>query len=373
MSERKKICVITCTRAEYGCLKRLIDLLSKDVDLLLQLVVGGAHLSQNQGYTIQQIGADGFKADAILDYLKFGNTDVDVVKSMALCQSECAEVFERLKPDAIVVLGDRYELLPICSSALVLRIPIVHISGGDVTIGAIDNEIRNAVTMMADVHFAGSGDSAHNIIRMRGNDERVYNVGELGLENLHSSNLLSRQELHGLYGWDMDKKWLLVTLHPETKQTTEYNLQMAESLMRYLSKLNDSQVIVTYANTDHDGELMNKIYQQYAEQSNDIFAYPSLGQRNYNSAMNQAYCVMGNSSSGIIEAPFLSKPVINIGRRQEGRYKSPDIVDVPVCTVEALQDAFMIIANIHPQPDYYWGDGKSSQKMLELIKQYLSK
>lgn len=368
---KHKIAVITCTRAEYGYLKRVMRLVEVDADLELQLVAGGAHLRQEQGYTLHMIEEDGFRIDAKLDYLQFDNTEKGIVEAMALCQKQCAEVFSNLMPDAIVVLGDRYELLPICSAALVMRIPIVHISGGDVTEGAIDNEIRNAITMMADLHFPGTEDSAANIRRMRNTSQHIYAVGEPSIENLAKEQLLTKQELSDTFGWDAAKPWYVVTLHPETKLTLQENIAMARTMMQVLAEQQDAQVIVTLANTDCGGEEMNAVYKEYAEQYEHIYVYPSLGQKNFNSAMAQAYCVMGNSSSGIVEAPFLAVPVINIGLRQEGRHRCSNIIDVPECTEASLRAALAQIPTMHPQSDTYWGDGNTSQKIVDTIKDFL--
>lgn len=369
---KHKITVITCTRAEYGYLKRVMRLVEDDADLELQLVVGGAHLCLDQGYTLRMIEEDGFRVDAQLDYLQFDNTEKGIVESMALCQKQCAEVYAQLMPDAIVVLGDRYELLPICSAALIMRIPIVHISGGDVTEGAIDNEIRNAITMMADMHFPGTEDSAANIRRMRNTMKHIYTVGEPSIENLAKEQLLMKQELSEKFGWDAAKPWIVVTLHPETKLTLQENIAMARTMMQVLAEQQDAQVIVTLANTDCGGVEMNAVYKEYAERYNHIYVYPSLGQKKFNSAMAQAYCVAGNSSSGIVEAPFLAVPVINIGLRQEGRHRCANIIDVPNCTEASLKAALAQIPTMHPQSDTYWGDGETSQKIVDQIKDYLA-
>lgn len=365
-----KICVITCTRAEYGLLKNVVRCLKSTDGIECQLVVGGAHLLNSQGKTIQMIQDDGNDVDYVLDYLNDDDSEKGIVKSMARCIELCAACFDTLQPDMILVLGDRYELLPICSAALVMRIPIAHISGGDVTIGAIDNEIRNAVTMMADLHFPGTEEAATNIYRMRGDKINVHNVGEIGIENLANGIFVDRYELSEKYGWDTDKNWYLVTLHPETKMTTAENVEMAETLMRFLSKLKDAQIIVTYANADCGGQEMNRVYESYAEQNDNMFLYPSLGQANYNSTMKEAFCVIGNTSSGIIEAPFLAKPVINIGMRQEGRHRCPNIIDVPKCTEDNLRGAMIEIQTMHLSPDNYWGNGNSSIEIVKEIKHY---
>ena len=226
---KKKVCVITAARSEYGLMRWIIDAIYHDDDLELQLVVTGAHLSPEQGLTYKFIEEDGYPIAEKVPMLLSSNDEASIAKSMGVCSISLADTFNRLQPDIIVVLGDRYELLPIVSTALVMRIPVAHIGGGDITEGAIDDEVRNAVTMMSTLHFPGIEDAAHNIICMKGSDNHVYKVGELGLDSFKREELWNKAETAKSLHLEINKKWCLVTLHPETKLTLAENIQMAKS------------------------------------------------------------------------------------------------------------------------------------------------
>lgn len=369
---RKKICIVTTARSEYGLLQNIIRQVRDDKELQLQLVVGGAHLCAEQGHTYKMIEQDGYKITAKLDYLKYDDSSKGLVKSIGLCTQQCAEVFNELCPHLLVVLGDRYELLPICSAALLMHIPIAHLSGGDVTLGAIDNQVRNMVTMIADIHFPGSEESANRIHRMVGNNAYVYNVGEPGIENLARSNFIGRTELAEQLYLDISKKWFLVTLHPETKENINYNMLMARKMMESIMSAKE-EVIVTYANADEGGVQMNAYYEECAKRNPNVHVCKSLGQLRYNSMMKEAWCVVGNSSSGVIEAPFLGKPVINIGNRQLGRHMCANIINVPLFDANQIDLAIQDVEKMACYPDYYYGDGHVATKVVAILKQYLNK
>lgn len=326
--EKRKICIVTCARSEYGVLRPIINAIRADVSFELQLVVGGAHLCEEQGHTVDMILDDGYEIAGYLDYLQYDDSAEGLTKSMGLCMSQCADVFKMLKPDLLIVLGDRYELIPITSAALLQHIPIAHLSGGDITLGAVDNQVRNMVTMIADLHFPGCEASAENICRMRGDNSNIYNVGEPGLQNLKDTKLMTREELADSLQIDVNKKWVVVTLHTETCAPLQQSKLMAQKMMDALIHL-DAEIVVTYANADEGGAELNRYYEQCAAENNNIHVWKSLGQRRYNSVMKEAWCVVGNSSSGIVEAPFLGIPVVNIGNRQKGRYMSPCVINVP--------------------------------------------
>lgn len=370
--EKKKVCIVTCARSEYGVLRPIINAIRADVSFELQLVVGGAHLCEEQGHTVDMILDDGFEIAEYLDYLQYDDTAEGLTKSMGLCMSQCAEVFKTLNPDLLIVLGDRYELIPITSAALLQHIPIAHLSGGDITLGAIDNQVRNMVTMIADLHFPGCKASAENICRMRGDNSNIYNVGEPGLQNLKDTKLMTREELADSLQIDVNKKWVVVTLHTETCAPLQQSKLMAQKMMEALIHL-DAEVIVTYANADEGGAELNRYYEQCAVKNKNIHVWKSLGQRRYNSVMKEAWCVVGNSSSGIVEAPFLGIPVVNIGNRQKGRYMSPCVINVPEYDDNQIEAALNQIVNIERKPDFYFGDGEVANKVVERIKVFLNK
>lgn len=372
MDKKFKIAVITAARSEYGLLQWLITDLEEDSSVDLSLVVTGSHLSSEQGLTYRQIEEDGHDISRKVEYLLDSNSALGVAKSAGLCGLSFADVLNEISPDIMIVLGDRYELLPICTSALILNIPFAHISGGDVTEGAIDNQVRNAITMMASIHFPGTQESAANIERMRGDSSTIFNVGEPGLETFRRKKLLTRSELAESLGIDTAKKWIICTLHPETMESTTYNIQMAKNMIDAVRTIENSQVIITAANADLGGNEMNNYFKKVCQELNNFQFIHSLGQHRYLSIMKEAYALIGNTSSGIVEAPFWGIPVINIGNRQLGRHLCDNIISVEGNSVEDILSAIKKISKKRMDPDYYFGDGDTSQKIITHIKNFLS-
>jgi UDP-hydrolysing UDP-N-acetyl-D-glucosamine 2-epimerase len=367
----KKVCIITAARSEYGLLKWVIDGVHKDKELELQLVVTGAHLSKEHGKTVQFIEEDGYPIAARVDMKLASENKRDIVRSMGHCSIGMADALADLNPDVIVVLGDRYELLSIVSAALVLGIPVTHISGGDITEGAIDNEVRNAVSMMSAIHFPGVESSAENLRRMLGKDAPIYTAGEPGLESFSRFDLMSREALAENLKLDIDKKWCLVTLHPETKINIEENVAMAENLLRVLQGMEDVQFVISKANADYGGSQINAFWEQAVKQDSGKFKlFTSLGQRRYLSFMKQAAGVLGNSSSGIVEAPFMGIPVVNIGDRQKGRHLCMNVIQCGR-SFEEIKDAVEKMQSQSVIVDTYYGDGHASEIIIKKLKEWL--
>lgn len=366
----KKICVVTAARSEYGVLRWVIDEVHNDKDLELQLVVTGAHLSKEQGLTYKFIEQDGYPIAEIVPILLPSDDNVSIAKTMGNCSISMADTFNRLKPNLVVVLGDRYELLPIVGTALVMRIPVAHISGGDVTEGAIDDEVRNAVSMMSTLHFPGVADSAKNLHRMLGSEKNVFTVGEPGLDSFLRMDLWDKGRVAKELGLDLQKKWCLVTLHPETKLTQEENVNMAHNLYDAMTKIKGIQFIITKANADTGGLAINDFWTKVVSYNSNMQLFPSLGQIRYLSFMKYADIVVGNSSSGIIEAPFMGTPVVNIGNRQKGRH----ICNNVICCGNSIGEILESLSKAQASEriiDTYWGDGKSSKRIVSEIKKYL--
>ena len=367
----KRVCVVTATRSEYGLMRWFIDSIYHDEELELQLVVTGAHLSLDQGMTYKFIEEDGYPISEKVPMLLSCNDEIGIVKSMGVCSISIVDTFNRLKPDVVVVLGDRYELIPIVSAALIMRIPVAHIGGGDITEGAVDDEVRNAVTMMATLHFPGTKESANNIIRMRGSEKMVFEVGEPGLDAFKREVTWSKEETAKMLNLDLKLKWSLVTLHPETKLSLDENVQMTNNLCNALYHFKDCQFVITYANADAGGSVINKLWADFVKSHPDNFQlYPSLGRERYLNYMKYVNFVIGNSSSGIIEAPLLGTPVVNIGDRQKGRHLCSNIVNCGRTNEEminAIEKAMMKGKIV----DDYWGDGESSNRIYSMIKDYL--
>ncbi len=368
----KKICFVTATRAEYGLLKWLMKEVKTSQEFKLQVVVTGAHLLEEQGHTIDIIKNDGFLIDDVVDAQINTSSKENIADSMGRMAQLFSHVFEKLSPNYIVVLGDRYELLPIVSTAFVMCIPIIHLSGGDVTEGAIDDGIRNAVTMLSEYHFPGTKNSADNIVRMRGSDKYVWTVGEPGLDSFYREPLMSREELADNLGLRKDSKWVLFTFHAETKASLDYNLNAVNNCISLLSDISEIQIVTTYSNADYGGKQINEFLEEAGKHNKDkIRVVQSLGNRRYLSFMKQVSFVIGNSSSGIVEAPTLGVPVINIGDRQKGRYQCKNIIqsttnieDIKVAIDKAMSKKGCL-------QDFYWGDGHTAEKIIDILKKEL--
>lgn len=367
----KKVCIVTAARSEYGLLRWVIDGVHHNDDLQLQLVVTGTHLSEEHGMTVRFIEEDGYPIAARVDMqLAFANKS-DIVRSMGYCSMGMAQALADLHPDIMVVLGDRYELLSIVSAAVVMGVPVAHISGGDVTEGAIDNQVRNAVTMMSSLHFPGTKPSYDNICRMTGTAANVHVTGETNIDNFEHYQLLSRRDLSESLTIDQNRKWVLVTLHPETKISLEANLTMAQDLMAALQSV-DAEIVITQANADFGGAQMNEIFKKAAIENQSIHFIPTLGQMRYLSFMKEVECVIGNSSSGIVETPHLGVPTVNIGDRQKGRYLCPNIISCDRSLL-AMKEAFESAMNHGKyESNNYFGDGHASKIIVDTITKFLN-
>lgn len=367
----KNICIVTAARSEYGLLKWVIDGVCHDSELELQLVVTGAHLSEEHGMTFRFIEDDGYPIAAKVDMQLKSDDKADIVRSMGHCSEGFADAFAQLQPDIVVVLGDRYELLPIVSAALVMGIPVAHLSGGDVTEGAIDNEVRNAISMMSAIHFPGVESSAENLRRMLGNDGKIYTAGEPGLESFLRYELMDRAELAKSIGLNIDSRWCLVTLHPETKLSLDANIDMVKNLFEVMKQAENMQFVISKANADFGGKQINDFWEDAVKQDTDIFKlFTSLGQCRYLSFMRQVDGVIGNSSSGIVEAPFLGIPVINIGDRQKGRHMCKNVIQCGR-TKEDILGAFEKMLMQPRIIDNYYGNGHTSAFVIEKLKEWL--
>lgn len=370
----KKICCVTAARSEYGLLKWIMKDIDASDEFELQLIVTGGHLSYDQGHTIDQIIDDEFKINYIVDAQLDTSSTARIAESMGRMAEGIAKAFEELNPNYLLVLGDRYELLPICNTAFVMCIPIIHLSGGDITEGAIDDGIRNAVTMLAQYHFPGTEDSAKNIIRMRGSNKNVWVVGEPGLDSYYREQLLSRNDLADNLQMETNKRWVLMTYHAETRESIEYNITSVKNCLDILIARDDLQIVVTYANADFGGKQINEYLEEVAKKySKKIKVIPSLGHFRYLSFMKQVDFVIGNSSSGIIETPFMNIPSINIGDRQKGRYQCGNVIQCGTKLEEIRQAVSNIdkVRNSVPKDLDYWGDGHTSGRIVNTLRREL--
>ncbi|QOP44883.1 UDP-N-acetylglucosamine 2-epimerase [Sulfurimonas paralvinellae] len=326
----RKICVVTTTRAEYGLLKPLLRQIEDDKALQLQLIVSGTHLDKNFGETYKEIEAE-FSINEKIAMNLSSDTPVSLSLSMAELQKDITLALSRLSPDIIVLLGDRYEILSIATAAMMLHIPIAHIHGGEITEGAIDDNIRHAVTKLSLLHFTAAQEYADRVIQLGEDPARVFNVGSLGVENIKNLKLLDRHSLEKNINFSLGKKNLLVTYHPQTLSIMTPKEQFHE-LLCVLENLKDTTIVFTKANADEGGKEINKMIDTFVKKHKKrAVAFNSLGQLRYFSIIQYVDAVIGNSSSGILEVPSFCKPTINIGERQEGRLKAQSIID---CKIE---------------------------------------
>ena len=366
----KKVCVITATRAEYGLLYWLMKEIEKDKELKLQVIVTGMHLSYEFGMTVRKVEKE-FKIDKKIEILLSSDSKVGISKSMGLAQISFAEAFEELKPDFIVVLGDRFELIPIVSSAVIFNIPVVHLHGGEATEGVVDEYFRHAVTKMSYLHFTSTEEYRKRVIQMGESPNRVFNVGAFGLENIYRLKLLSKQELADSLKIKFQDKNMLVTYHPETLDVENIEKDFSE-ILKALNKF-DGMIIFTKANADTGGRIINQMIENFVKNKKSAYLFDSLGQFRYLSLLQYIDIVLGNSSSGIIEVPSFKKATINIGDRQKGRIKAKSVIDVKAKKDDILgaikgvySNEFKKILNNLTNP--YQKEKYPSKKVVEVIK-----
>jgi len=325
---RRKICIVTGTRAESGILYWLMKEIQADADLELQIIATGMHLSPEFGLTYRQIEEDGFKIDKKIEILLSSDTPTGISKSMGLGMIGFAEVYEELKPDIIVLLGDRFELLAAASAAMVARIPIAHLHGGETTEGAFDESIRHSITKMSHLHFTATEAYRKRVIQLGESPDQVFNVGALGIENIRKLPLLSREDLGKEIGFSLGKRCILVTYHPVTLEQATAQTQF-QNLLNAIDTIDGLHVIFTKANADTEGRIINQMIDEYktTNKTNAAISFTSMGQLRYLSAMKHVDAVVGNSSSGIVEAPSFKVSTVNIGDRQKGRVQTRSVIN----------------------------------------------
>jgi len=323
----KKICVFTGSRAEYGLLKSLMQQIDRDPDLQLQVLVSGMHLSPEFGLTFREIEQDGFVIDEKVELLLSSDSPIGLCKSTGLGLIGFGEALQRLAPELLVVLGDRFETWAVCAAALFARIPIAHLHGGEATEGAVDEAIRHGITKMSHLHFTATESYRRRVIQLGESPQRVFNVGAPGVENIKKLALLDRSALEAEIDFTFGRQNALVTFHPVTLETATAQSQFGE-LLAVLAELPELHLIFTRANADTDGRIINRLIDDFVARRPDTASvYSSLGQLRYLSAMRQVDVVVGNSSSGLIEAPSLGVPTVNIGARQQGRERAASVID----------------------------------------------
>ncbi len=369
---KKKICIFTGTRAEYGLLKPLIDEILSDGTFELQLLVSGMHLSPEFGLTYKEIEEDGLKIDEKVEILLSADTPSAISKAIGLGLIGYADALNRLKPDLVVVLGDRFEALAFAIASYVHRIPIAHLYGGEATWGAIDEGFRNSITKLAYLHFTSTEQYKKRVIQLGEHPDRVFNVGALGIDNIKKLKLLSKEEIEQKLNIKFKKKNILVTYHPSTLNTGVTEREFG-ALLDVLRELKNILIIFTKANADTEGRIINQMIDEFClKYSDKSVSFFSLGRLNYLSLLQFVDAVVGNSSSGIIEAPSFKIGTINIGDRQKGRIKAESIIDCEP-TEASIKEAFkklfskdfQLKLNTVENP---YGDRNSAKRILTILK-----
>jgi UDP-N-acetylglucosamine 2-epimerase (non-hydrolysing)/GDP/UDP-N,N'-diacetylbacillosamine 2-epimerase (hydrolysing) len=366
---KRRLCVVTGSRADYGLLYWLMKDIAADPDLGLLVVATGTHLSPEFGLTYRVIEGDGFTLDAKVEMLLSGDSPAATAKSMGLGVIGFADAFERLAPDWVVLLGDRTETFAAAQAALIARIPIAHIAGGDTTEGSYDEALRHAITKMAQLHFVTNPDSERRVRQLGEDPRRIFNFGSPGVDYIRRLQRLSRAELERALDFRLRAHNLLVTFHPATLEAQPPSEQLSE-LLGALSRLDPAStgIIITKPNADTGGRALTGLIDDFVAAHANARAYASLGQDLYLSAMSHVDAVVGNSSSGIYEAPSLGKPSVNIGERQKGRLQADSVINcAPVAAdiERALHEAMRRDCRETRSP---YGDGEASRRILLEIK-----
>ena len=367
----RKICVITGTRAEYGLMRWVMQGIKDDPDLTLQVIATGMHLSPEFGLTYREIEKDGFKIDRRIEMLTSSDTPVGIAKSMGLGLIGFADALNELKPNLILVLGDRFEVFAAVAAALVARVPVAHLHGGEATEGLVDEAFRHSITKMSHLHFVAAEEYRQRVIQLGEQPERVFLVGGLGVDNIKYLKLLDKAELEASLDFKLGKKNLLITFHPVTLETATATAQMTE-LLTALDGLNDTQLIFTLPNADADSRSLITMVEQFVKQHPNARAYTSLGQLRYLSCIAQVDGVVGNSSSGLTEVPSFKKGTINIGDRQRGRLQAASVIScepIRQSIEEALKRLYLadFQASLSQVLNPY-GVGGASEKIISSIK-----
>lgn len=369
----RKICVVTGSRAEYGLLYWLMKAIEADRDLELQLIVTGMHLSEEFGLTYKEIEKN-FKINKKIDMVLTDDTSISISNSMGIAQNLFAKAYDKLKPDIILVLGDRYEIFSASISAMISRVPIAHIHGGEITEGSWDDSIRHSISKMSHLHFAATERYKKRLIQLGEEPKRIFNVGGMGIENIYKLKLYNKNELEKLLNFKFNKKNLLITFHPvtlENNTSTKHFLEILDAL----KKIKDTNFIFTKSNSDLNGRAINKLIDHFVKNNQkSSIKFISLGQLKYLSILQFVDAVVGNSSSGLIEAPSFKIGTVNIGDRQKGREKALSVIDCKPNKKDIKKsinkvyskDFRELLENVKNPYD----NGSSSKKIIKILKSF---
>lgn len=371
----KSITVLTATRAEYGLLSPIIHALKACGSFEVRVVVTGAHLSPEFGLTYREIEKEGIEIDRKIEILLSSDTPSAISKSMGMALIGFADYFAERRPDALIVLGDRYETLAVCCAAMNARIPIIHLYGGETTEGAVDEVIRHAITKLSYLHLTSTEEYRKRVIQLGESPDRVFTVGAIGIENAMKKKLLSKRELADSLELALERPYAVITFHPVTLENNSAEQQCRE-LLKALDMHPEMDYIITKANADADGRIINKMLDDYSLTHDHVSVYESLGAVRYLSAVKYACMAIGNSSSGLLEVPSFKIPTVNIGDRQKGRLKAASVIDCGPKTEEISKSIeraktieFREICETVTNP---YGDGDTSEKVVNAIETMMS-
>ena len=367
---RRKICIVTGTRAEYGLLRWVMEGVQQAPDLELQIIATGMHLSPEFGLTYREIEKDGFLIDRKVEILLSSDTPAGLAKSMGLGLIGFGEALQQLQPDLMLVLGDRFELFSAVAAAMVARIPVAHLHGGEATEGLIDEPIRHSITKMSHLHFVAAEEYRRRVVQLGEHPDRVFLVGGMGIDNIRKLDLLDRPALEAALGFKLGPKNLLVTFHPVTLENTTSAQHMAE-LLAALGALEETHLIFTMPNADTYGRVLFEMIEQFVIKHSNARSYTSLGQLNYLSCIKHVDGVVGNSSSGLLEVPSFRKGIINIGDRQRGRLKAESVIDcspdqesIAVAIQRLYSKDFQLMLSNVKNP---YGEGGASDRVVDTL------
>ncbi|MCY9692552.1 UDP-N-acetylglucosamine 2-epimerase [Paenibacillus alginolyticus] len=364
---KRKICIVTSTRSDYGLNYWIMKRIKENANLELQIIASGMHMSTEFGLTYKEIERDGFTLNKKIEILLSSDTSVGITKSLGLALISFSEAFQDLKPDLIVLLGDRFEIMAAAQAAMIANIPIAHVAGGDTTIGAYDEAIRHSLTKMSHLHFVTNESAYKRVIQLGENPQRVYNVGSTGIDYIKNVSLLTKEQLGNQLDFKLRPKNIVVTFHPVTLEENSSEKQFKE-LLSALQKLGSNVgIIITKPNADNDGRIIIKLIDEFTKAHENVVSFTSLGQIRYLSTLAHVDCVVGNSSSGLYEAPSFKKPTVNIGDRQGGRLMATSIINCqPISDdiYQSIEKAFSLDCSESVNP---YGDGNSSERIVRVI------
>ena len=372
---KKVIGIVTATRAEYGLLSPVIKELRKYSDEIeTKVIVTGTHLVKKFGETIKEIRADGVAIDEKISIMNEESQSMSEITATAM--GRFGAYFARNRLDLLIVLGDRYELMGICTAAMLNKIPIAHLHGGEITQGAMDESIRHAITKLSYLHFTSTEEYRKRVIQLGEEPERVFRVGATGIENIMKTSLLSKKELSKSIGFSLENPYVVATYHPVTLSESRVEQQL-QNFLRVVREHREYRYIITKANADDGGEIINEVLEKFAEENENVLVVSSLGMKRYLSAVKYADFVAGNSSSGIIEVPSLKVPTINIGERQKGRIQAESVINCGE-SYEEISKAFCYAASEEAKRTAQsvrnpYGDGNTSEKIVAVIREFLKK